>query len=183
MKKLFLLCLSLSFGWSGCGGSTGSTTDLTTVYLTATPTSSRLEADVLTDNSCTSGGGTYTTETIPVTVTSTAYTNATVKSPVKINNITISYSKYGVGSAAPALPLQYDTGATINPGESKVFNVNVATDKLKLDLVQNYGFSLCSLDYWEYYVTITFSGIENFTDKPVSFSTDVKVAFADRNNI
>ncbi len=183
MKKLLLICMSLSFGWLGCGGTSGTTTDLSTVYLTASPGSSRLEADVLTGNSCTTGGGTYTTETIPIDITSTPYTTATVKSPVTINKITISYSKYDPNSAAPALPDQYDSGVTINPGTKQTINVNVAPDKLKLDLVDTHGFSLCSKDYWEYYVKITFSGVEDFTNKSVSISTQVKVAFADRNNI
>lgn len=183
MKKLFFACVAISICFAGCGGSSGSTKELTTVYLTVTPNSDRLEADVLTGNSCSTGGGLYLTESIPVTITSTAYTNATAKSPVTISGVQISYSKYDPKSAAPPLPLQNDTGATINPGESVIFTVKVAPDKLKLDLVNNYGFSLCSLDYWEYYATITFSGVENFTNKPVSLSTVVKVAFADRNNI
>ena len=183
MKKLLFLCVVVSIGLFGCGGTSGSTTSLATVYLTASPTTDRLEADVLTGNSCTTGGGTYITETIPIAVTSTAYPNATSKSPVTISDVKISYSKYDPLSAAPAIPVQYDTGLTINPGETKTFSVKVATDKLKLDLVNNYGFNLCSLDYWEYYATITFSGVENFTEKTVSFSTVVKVAFADRNNI
>ena len=183
VRNLIYISMALSIGLSGCGSSMGSTTDLTTVYLTATPSTDRLEADVLTGNSCSTGGGTYTTQTIPIIVTSTAYANATTKSPVTINSIAISYSKYGASSTAYPLPTQYDTGATINPGDSKTFNVKVAPDKLMLDMVDTYGFSLCSLDYWEYYATVAFSGVENFTGKSVLFNTVVKVAFADRNNI
>ncbi|MEI7815990.1 MAG: hypothetical protein WCI45_02250 [Desulfuromonadales bacterium] len=183
MGKIFVLFVVLFLGLLGCGNSTGSSTDLNTVYLAVSPSSSRLEADVLTGNSCTNGGGTYTTESIPITITSTAYSTALVKSPVTINNIKVSYSKYNTNSTAPTLLDQYDTGLTINPDEVKTFNVNVATDKLKLDLVQTYNFNLCSLDYWEYYATITFSGVEDYTKKSFSFSTIVKVAFADRNNL
>lgn len=168
---------------AGCGGSSGSTTDLNTAYLTVSPTSNRLEADVLTGNSCTTFGGAFETESIPITVTSTPYANATVKSPITINSIMISYSKYDINSAAPALPIQYDTGFTINPGTSLPINVNVAPDKLKFDMVDSYGFNLCSADYWEYDVTITFIGVENFTGKSFSISTKVKVAFADRENV
>jgi hypothetical protein len=157
--------------------------NLTTVYLTVSPLSDRLEADVLTNNSCTSGGGTFTTQTIPITVTSKAYPNAVTQSPVTINKIQISYSAYDQNSLAPTLPIQFDTGKTITPGASATFDVKVAPDKLLLDLVQVYGFNLCSLDYWEYYATITFSGVEDFSNEPVSISTTVKVAFADRNNI
>ena len=182
MKKILLLCVLLNLAMSGCGGSSGSTTELRTVYLTSTPSSDRLEADVLTGNSCSTGtGGTYTTETIPINVTSTSYTNSDKKSPVTINSIAISYSKYVPSSSVPALPTQYDSGVTINPDETKTFAVKVAPDKLKLDMVNLYGFNLCSSDYWEYFATITFNGVENYGGKSVSFSTVVKVAFADRN--
>ena len=180
MNKLLLLSVILSLGMCGCGGTSGATTDLNTVILTVTPSSfTRLEADVLTGNSCPLVDGTYTTETIPITVTSTPYPNAVDKSPVTISSIAISYSKYEDAPSIP--PVQYDTGLVINPGALKTFDVNVATDKLKFDLVDKYGLNLCSSDYWEYYVTITFNGVEDHTGKSFSFSTVVKVAFADRS--
>jgi hypothetical protein len=182
MKKTFLLVAMVILAMSGCGSPSGSTTDLKSVYLTISPSSDRLETDVLTGNSCAAGtSGTYTTATLPIVITSTAYPNSTTKSSVTINSVTISYSKYGTSSTAPALPVQYDTGGTISAGGSKTFNVKVATDKLKLDLVNTYGFNLCSLDYWEYYATITFNGVEDIGGKSFSLSTVVKVAFADRN--
>lgn len=182
MKKIMLLSMTLCCGLFGCG-TPGPSSELTTVYLTATPSSSRLEADVLTGNSCSAGGGKYQTETIPIVVTSTAYANATDKYPVTINSIKISYSKADPTSAAPSLPIHYDSGLMINPGESKTFDVTVAPDNLKADMVNNYGFNLCSLDYWQYYATITISGFENYSNREVSIVTSVTVAFADRNNI
>lgn len=182
MKKILLLA-ALCLGMAGCGGSSGSTETLETVYLTVSPVSDRLEADVLVGNSCTTGGGTFTTQTIPIAVTSKSYENATRKSPVTINGISISYEKYSQASTAPALPVQYDTGMTINPDSTVTFNVKVAPDQLSLKLVNDLGFNLCSADYWEYYATITFNGVEDYSGKSVSFSTKVKVAFADRDNI
>jgi hypothetical protein len=182
MKKYLLLLAIVCFPIVGCGSPSGSTTDLATVYLIASPLSDRLEADVVTGNSCTTGGGTFATQTIPVSVTSTPYPNAINKSSVTINRIMISYAPYDLTSAAPLIPVQYDTGGTIFPGVARTFDVKVAPDKLLIDLVNIYGLNLCSLDYWEYYVTITFNGVEDFGGKPVTFSTTVKVAFADRNN-
>lgn len=182
MKNLLLLA-ALCLGMAGCGGGSGSTESLSTVFLTVSPVSDRLEADVLDGNSCTTGGGTFVTQTIPIAVTSTPYPNAINKSPVTIKSISISYRKYDPTSTAPALPTQYDTGKTIAPNTTVTFDVKVAPDKLKLDLVNKFGFILCSADYWEYYATITFSGVEDNTDKSVSFSTEVKVAFADRDNL
>lgn len=182
MKKLLLLCALISLAMLGCGSPSGSTTDLKTVYLTISPSSDRLETDVLNGNSCTTGtSGTFTTETIPIMLTSTAYPNSTIKSPVTINSISISYSKYGSSLSVPTLPVQYDTGGIVDAGGSKTFNVKVAPDKLKSDLVTTYGFNLCSSDYWEYYATITFTGVEDIGDKSFTLSTVVKVAFADRN--
>ncbi|MDD2898461.1 MAG: hypothetical protein PHI31_07085 [Desulfuromonadaceae bacterium] len=183
MKRVSLLLAFVCLAILGCGSPTGSTIELQTVSLSVAPGSDRLEADVLIGNSCTTGGGTYTTQTIPIVVTSTPYANASIKSPVTISKITISYSKYDPTSAAPVLPNQYDTGGTIYPGVPKTFDVKVAPDKLLLDLVNTYGLTLCSLDYWEYYVTITFDGVEDIGGKSVTFSTKVKVAFADRNNV
>lgn len=182
MKKLLLLSLILCLAVSGCGGAGGSTTELNTVSLVTSPSSDRLEADMLNSNSCTAGGGTFVTETIPVTVTSTAYPNAIKPSPVTIDSIKISYIGYNEAGISHPLPIQFDTGNTINPGEAKVFNVKIAPDSLKINMVNNMGFGICSLDYWEYYAVITFSGTENFTNKSVSFTEKVKVAFADRNN-
>lgn len=179
MKKLLLLCVSLCLVVAGCGGSSSGGK---TVYLTVTPESDRLEADVVTDNSCTTGGGTFKTESIPIKLTSTAYSNANTKSSVTIDKVEISYKKYDPSSLAPELPTQYDTGMTILAGSTVTSNVKVAADKMKLDLVMNNGFNLCSADYWQYYATITFSGKEDYTNTPLSISTVVMVAFADRNN-
>lgn len=183
MRNLLLLA-ALCLGIAGCGGGSGSTETLETVYLTVSPVSDRLEADVLVGNSCTTGGGgTFTTQTIPIAVTSKSYANATRKSPVTINGITISYEKYSQASTVPVLPVQYDTGMTINPDSTVTFNVKVAPDQLSFNLVDKLGFNLCSADYWEYYASITFNGVEDYSGKSVSFSTKVKVAFADRDNI
>lgn len=182
VKKILLLA-ALCLGMSGCGGGSGSTETLETVYLNLSPVSDRLEADILDGNSCTTGGGTFITQTIPIDVTSTAYSNAINKSPVTINSISISYRKYDPTSTAPVLPTQYDTGKTIAPNSTVTFDVKVAPDKLKFDLVDKFGFNLCSADYWEYYATITFNGVEDYTGKSFSKFTEVKVAFADRDNL
>lgn len=183
MKKLILLCAVINCAMFGCGGAGGSTTStLQTVYLTSSPNTDRLEADVRTGNSCTTGGGSYLSESVGISVTSTAYPNTVTPSPITIQSISISYQGYNADAIAHPLPVQYDTGGTVLPGTT-VFNVKVAPDILKYDMVMNRGFSLCSADYWEYYAVITFSGIENFSNKSFTFSEKVKVAFADRNNL
>lgn len=178
--NVFLCCVAL-FSLSGCGGGGGSTTDLNTVSLSVRPTSNRLESDVSTGNVCSatgvSSGGTLSTDTINVDVTSTAYPNALKPSPVTIQRIQISYVP--AISGVPVIPTYYDTGFVIPPNTTLSAQVHV-TDKLKLDLLNSFGFQLCSSNYYEYNVTITFEGVEDYTNKSVSFSTQVKVAFADR---
>jgi hypothetical protein len=152
------------------------------VYLTATPLTSRLEADVLTANTCTAGisaDGTFTTQTVSINITSTKYPNAIVGSPVTINSIVISYIPYNSAASNHPLPTLYDTGGTIAAGTTKTFTVNVAPDMLKINMVNNMGFQLCSMDYWEYYADITFNGVENNSNKSFRFTQTVKVAFAD----
>lgn len=183
MSKTLLLILSLVMSCSmiGCGGGGGSTANLNTVSLSVSPASNRLEADVSTGNTCSatgvSSGGTLSTDTISVDVTSTAYPNTLKPSPVTIQRIIISYAP--AISGVPAIPVYYDTGFVIPPNTTATAQVHV-TDKLKLDLLNSFGFQLCSSNYFEYNVTITFEGVEDFTNKSVSFSTQVKVAFADR---
>lgn len=184
MKRILLLGALLSCSMFGCGaGAGGSSSSLESVYLTSSPVTDRLEADILTGNSCTTGGGSYATETVGITVSSTAYPNTITPSPVTIQQISISYSPYTDVAKTHPIPVQYDTGGTILPGSTTTFNVKVAPDNLKYYLVNTSGFQTCSADYWEYYAVITFSGIENFSKKSVSFTQTVKVAFADRNNI
>lgn len=184
MRRLMCLCAVVLSIMSGCGGGGGSTSDLATVSLSVTAVSDRLEADMVTANTCTAGsssGGTFSTETIPIAVTSTKYNNVTNPSPVTIQGISISYQPYNTAAALHPLPVQYDTGKVILPGVTEQFDVKVAPDSLKILMYDNgNGFQLCSLDYWEYYALITFSGEENYTKKKVSFSQTVKVAFADR---
>jgi len=186
MKKMMSVSAVVLLIMSGCGGGGGSTSDLATVSLSVTAVLDRLEADMVTSNTCTSGsssGGTFSTETIPIAVTSTKYNNVTNPSPVTIQQISISYQPYNTTAALHPLPAQYDTGKTVSPGSTVQFDVKVAPDSLKILMYDNgNGFQLCSLDYWEYYALITFSGEEDYTKKKVSFSQTVKVAFADRVN-
>lgn len=164
----------------GCGSGSGSTTVLNTVSLSVQPQTNRLESDVLTGNKCTSSvssGGTYSTDTISVDVVSTAAANALKPSPVTIQRVTLAFTP--AISSAPVIATYYDTGFVVPPNGTTTALVHI-TDKLKYDLVNSYGFQPCSADYFEYNVTMTFEGVEDYSNQSVSFSTQVKVAFADR---
>ena len=182
--KNMLWMLLIALTCSSCGNVSGSTTLLETVMVTSMAKLDSLETDILKGNTCTgtvSSGGTYITDTIPVDIISKSYDNATRKSLVTINSIKISYSKYNTSTSIPLLPDQFDSGVTVLPDTTVTLNVKVAPDSLKLYLVNTLNFNLCTVDYWEYYATITFDAVESYSNRKADIKpVIVKVAFADR---
>jgi hypothetical protein len=186
-KKITLLaaCLSLlllsSCGDSSVGGGVG---EYKTVMLTASAATVRLESDVLSANNCSTTpptGGTYTTDNVDVKLTSAVYPGFTgITSNVMIDSITISYTP--VNAATPALADVYvsSMGTVLTPGSSVTIPVPVAKDILKYSLVTEKNLQLCSANMFEYYVTISFEGLELNSGTRSKAVTSLNIAFADR---
>jgi hypothetical protein len=189
LSRLFLsgsalLLLSSCGGGSDLGGGIG---EFTTVEASATVATSRLESDVLTGNTCSatgSAGGTFSTDSVDVTVASRAlFPNAL---NLLISKITVHYEPANIRT--PRLPDHFiPITRTIAPGGSQTIPVAVFPDNYKLNLVSEPSLSsnmaLCSADYFEYYVTITFEvsepgGNGNARNVPAP----LLVAIADRNS-
>src|SRR6266540_2470154 len=115
----WLMAISFLLSLSSCGGgTTGSgVAELKTVTVSAQSSTTLLESDILTGNSCSttgSTGGTYSTDLVPVTITSSVYPNFSgTASSVQIDGCTITYAP--ANSLSPALPAQNVTsiGTTV----------------------------------------------------------------------
>jgi hypothetical protein len=184
MLRVLLLCLFIPV-LSSCGGG-GGVAEFKTVSVSAQPSTTLLESNVITGNTCSStgsSGGTFVTDLVPVAITSTVYPNFTgTASPVEIDSCTITYTP--ANSLSPALPAQNvsSIGATISAGGTYTFQVPVALDVLKLSLVTNYNLQPCSVTMYSYYVTITFNALEVNTGTRQAIAATLNVDFADRAN-
>ncbi|HEY6871493.1 MAG TPA: hypothetical protein VI298_02070 [Geobacteraceae bacterium] len=182
----FLPLISSFLILSSCGGGTtgGGVAEFKTVTVSAQASTTVLESDVLKGNTCTatgSTGGTFTTDTVDVVITSSKYPNFTgTLSPVEIDSYTITFTPANVLS--PPLPTLNGTsiGTTIAAGGSQTLHIPVAPDILKYSLVNDKNLQLCSATMYTYFVTITFNGLETNTGTRSTFETSLNVAFADR---
>lgn len=180
------LCLAAIFTLPSCGSQSagGGTGEFTTVMMTAQPAIPRLESDVLSGNTCptsATSGGTYSTDFVDVDLKSTAYQGISVTPlPVRVSAVTVTYTpKSPVSPAIPAQP--WPLGAIVNSGSTTTVSIPVAPEILKTKLVSDYNLQLCSTSLYEYYVTLTFTGVEiGGTGTAHQFSTNLDIAFADR---
>lgn len=172
-----LLLLS-SCGSDNAGGGSG---EFTTVIMSANTKTDRLEADVITGNVCPATNGTVKTETVDVDVISKLYPNVAIPAlPVRVYSYTVSYTPRT--PVSPAIPAQsFASGAVIDPGTKTTIPIPVATDDMKILLINQFGLQPCSLMTFDYHVTITFNGTEiGGSGSSQSFYTNMDVAFADR---
>lgn len=183
----WLVLSSFLLSLASCGGSTGGgVAEFKTVTVAAQSGTTRLESDVLTGNSCTvdgSTGGEYATDNVSVTITSTIYPGFSgTASPVKIDSYTITFSP--ANSSSPALPAINGSiiGTTIPAGGSLVLPIAVAPEILKYSLMNDKNLQACTATMFQYYVLITFNGLEVNTGTRVTFETSLNVAFADRSS-
>lgn len=178
---LTLPCMLSSCGSQSAGGGTG---EFTTVMMTAQPSTIRLESDVVTGNTCptsATSGGTFLTDNVDVDLTSTAYSNVNIAPlPVRVTSVNVTYTPKN--SVSPALPAQpYPLGVIVNSGAKATVPIAIAPEILKQKLVTDYNLQLCSSSLYEYYVTLTFTGVEiGGTGTSHQFTTNLDVAFADR---
>jgi hypothetical protein len=179
--RLLLLLFSF-FILSSCGGTTGGgVAEFKTVTVSAQSSTPRLESDVLTGNVCPATTGTFVTDSVNFTVTSTAYPNLNgTASTVGIDSYTVSFSP--ANPSSPALPDLHGstTGTNVPSGGNITIPVAVAPDTLKVSLVNDKGLQPCSLTVFEYYVTVTFDALEINTGTRQPITARLNVAFADR---
>jgi hypothetical protein len=169
---------------SSCGGSPSNTVgEFKTVQVTAQADTIRLESDVLTGNTCSSTvstAGTFKTDDVNVTFTSTVYPNlGGTPLAVTIDSYVVHYAP--ANTSSPVLPDQFGTmqGTVVDAGGSKSVSVAVVPDSLKASLVNSFGFQLCSTTTFQYFVTITFYGTE-LSGLQRSIPTSLNVEIADR---
>jgi len=190
LKRFIIIFLSgvcalvalTSCGENDLGGGIG---EFTTVTATAVSQTNRLESDVLTGNVCSdtaSTGGTFATDSINVNVTSKALFPAG-SLDLLVSKITVKYIPVNPATTPPLPDFVINTSQTIQPGQTTQISVAVVPDAYKVALVsrstQNLG--LCSVDIFEYFVTIVFEMSEpGGNGKIKNVSANLNIAIADR---
>jgi hypothetical protein len=174
------LLLLTSCGDNSLGGGVG---EFNTVTVTAVPATVRLESDVVTGNTCSdigSTGGTFKTDTVKVTIKSTAYQGILNPMVIALDKYTVKFTP--VGANTPALDSITGSmiGNQVSATSPLTIDIPVATDGLKVKLVNEKGLTLCSTKIYEYFATITFDALELGTGQRKSIETSLNIAFADR---
>lgn len=172
-----------SCGDEELGGGVG---EFTTVTASAVSSSSRLESDVLTGNTCGvagSTGGNFTTDTVDVDFTSTEmFPNAL---NLVVSRITVQYTPVNPATTPDLPDFFLTTSQVIAPGETATIPVTVMPDNYKYALVtrSTQNLNVCSADYFEYYVTILFTVSEpGGNGKSRDVPARLNVAIADRTS-
>jgi hypothetical protein len=185
---LSLLILS-SCGAEGLGGGVA---EFKTVLVSASATTTSLESDVLTGNTCTasgSTGGTVETDSVDVTITSDIYPGlaASAGLPVAIDGYTVQYIPDNTHSTEPPPALAGLSGSfigqTVQPGGSLTIPVEVTSQAMKSKLIIDNIIPACSGKIHAYFAIITFNAVElngaGSTRKNIG-PISLNVAFADR---
>lgn len=183
-----LLLASISILLFSCGSQQsagGGVTEFKTSYLTATAATTRLEADLITGNTCSataSTGGTIVTEAVDFTITATSTVTTSTPLPVTITGYTVTFVPKNAGT--PALtPLTGTTSQIINPSGVATISVPITTDLQKVNLISANTSLPCSLNIYQYDVYVTFSAVEVGINGSKSVTASLVMAMADRNNI
>lgn len=182
LKSLLAIALVASF--AGCGSNSdlgGGVSEFKTVMATAVASTTRLEADLITGNSCTAGGeaGSLLTESIDFTISSTAVSAKAL--PISVSGYTVTYVPKNAGT--PVLtPITSPYGPiVINPGSSQPISVPVITDLQKRDMISADPSFPCSALLYQYDVTVRFNAVEIGADDSVkSINGSTVMAIADR---
>lgn len=183
--KIICLC-AISMLLSSCGmdNSVGGVTQFKTSSASATASTTRLEADLITGNTCTDPvtPGTIVTETVNFTINTTSSVSGTAKPlPIKITGWTVSYVPKNAG--IPALdPLTAPASIIINPSGSATIAVPVTTDLQKVNLIIANPSLPCSLNIYQYDVLVTFDAVEVGMEGSKTITASLVMAMADRNN-
>jgi hypothetical protein len=183
---LFSVGVIVAFTLASCGEGSlgGGTGEFQTVLVSAQTATTRLESDVLTGNTCSatgSTGGQFSTDSVDVKVTSDLYPRQTTGLNVAIDKVTVHFDPASTASPQLADFSISTIGTTIAPGSNVTISVPVAPEIFKSKLVNEKGLQLCSNALFEYFVTITFEGVELGTGARKGVTTSLNVAFADRS--
>lgn len=173
---------------AGCGGGDslgGNVTQFKTSTATASAATPRLEADLITGNTCTAGvtsGGTIVTETVNFTISTVASTTKTL--PLSITGYTVSFTPKNAGTPALGVLTSDYSVSSITPGSSVSIPVAVTTDLQKRDMILADGTLPCSLSIYQYDVTVRFHATEiGSGDGSKDIVAGMVMAMADRNNL
>lgn len=185
MKSLLTIALVTSF--TACGGGDdlgGGLAEFKTVTATALPSTTRLEADLITGNTCTdtgTEGGTVSTESIDFNISTTAVSANPLS--ISITGYTVSYVPKNAG-VPPLTPITSAYGpVVITPGSSATISVPVITDLQKIDMIGANLSLPCSLSIYQYDVAVTFNAAEiGAGDSSKTIKGFTVMALADRNN-
>jgi len=188
IAKILLLasiCLML-FSCGSQESAGGGVTEFKTSRLSATAATTRLEADLITGNTCSatgsSTGGTINTELVDFTITATSTATTSPTLPVAITGYTVTFVPKNAG--IPALtPLTGTTSQIINPSGTATISVPITTDLQKINLIGANTSLPCSLNIYQYDVFVNFSAVEVGTDGSDSVTASLVMAIADRNNL
>ena len=172
---------------AACGGGEGlgvNVTQFKTSRATAGSSTPRLEADLITGNTCTAGvpaEGTLTTESISFTVSTVASTSNPL--PISITGYTVSFTPKNSGTPAMGDITSSYSVANITPGQSVTIPVSVITDVRKLEMITADSTLPCSLTIYQYDVTVKFHAAEvGSGDSSKDIVAGMVLAVADRNN-
>jgi len=184
---LFFCGLSMVAALTSCGEEDlgGGIGEFTTVRASATALTNRLEADLITGNTCStagSTGGTFLTESVDVEFTSTELFSTGALDLV-ISSITVQYTPVNPATT-PDLPDYFiATTETVGPGDAVTIPVAVMTDSYKQDLFlrPTQNLTACSGVIYKYYVDVIFEVSEpGGNGKTRNVSTRLNVEIADR---
>lgn len=161
--------------------------EFTTVNASAVAQTNRLESDISTGNTCTNGAqtaaGTIETDSVNVVVTSTAQF-ATGALNLKIGRIIVQYQPKDLATTPPLPDYIIPAGnQTVLPNQSVTIPVSVVPDSYKDGLLtrSTLNLNLCSLDIFEYFVTVLVEVSEpGGNGKVRQIPTSLTVAIADR---
>lgn len=189
-SALALLVTSCGSGGGGFGSGNlgGNITEFKTSYAYATASTPRLEADLVTGNSCTAtgwpGDGTIITESVDISINtvSTAKGGATPL-PISIDGYNVYFTPKNAGypTYAQLTRLSNPYTAIINPGGSLKLPVAVITEQLKRDLILADPFFPCSLNIYQYDVTVVINATEA-QGEVKAITASFVMSLADRNN-
>jgi hypothetical protein len=190
LVKIILIC-SIGLTVASCGSDEsagGNVTEFTTSYASASASTTRLEADLITGNTCTAPvtPGTLLTETVDFTISTTSTVKATsvpavTPLPISITGYTVTYTPKNAG--IPALsPTTGVTTVIINPSASATISVPISTDLQKLNLISANPSLPCSLNIYQYDVSVSFNAVEVGISGSKTITAALVLAIADRNN-
>jgi hypothetical protein len=189
LVKYFVGALSLLI-LTSCGGEGpgGGVAEFKTVSISATALTPSLESDVLTGNTCSgsvSTGGTVSTDSVDVEITSTLYPGITSGLPVAIDSYSVQFAPDNSHSTEPPPALAGLSGSTlgqtVQPNNALTIPVGVASQSMKFKLINDGVIPPCSAIIHAYFATITLSAVEvgSGTRKNIG-PISLNVAFADR---